>query len=113
MRLIDYVRVFSFLAFAGSAFLSTIFRYPVFTIAWFVIMILFMAANSMESSWLNILGFTAFAYIPLGLIATFGNYLSKTPIKGDLSPFAWFLFAFFIIETILAVLWLCFAVDKS
>ncbi|KKT77191.1 MAG: hypothetical protein UW74_C0047G0003 [Candidatus Giovannonibacteria bacterium GW2011_GWC2_44_8] len=77
MKLIDYIRVFAFLAFTGSAFLSTVFNYPVFTVFWFIVMVLFMVANSDESSELTILGFTALAYIPLGLIAVFSNQLSK------------------------------------
>ena len=77
MKLIDYIRVFAFLAFTGSAFLSTVFNYPVFTVFWFIVMVLFMVANSDESSELTILGFTVLAYIPLGLIAVFSNQLSK------------------------------------
>jgi len=77
MKLIDYIRVFAFLAFTGSAFLSTVFNYPVFTVFWFIAMILFMIPLVTESSILTILGFTALAYIPLGLIAVFSNQLSK------------------------------------
>lgn len=106
MERIDYFRVFAFLAFMGSAFLSTVFHYPVFTIFWFFIMILFIIPLTEESSEMTILAFTAFAYVPLGLISVFSNYLDKTPYKDNLSQFAWFLIAFLVIEIILAAIWI-------
>lgn len=105
MERIDYVKVFAFLAFAGSAFLSTIFNYPVFTIFWFIVMVLFIVSLTEESSELTILAFIALAYIPLGLISMFSNSLDKTSNERDISPFAWFLIAFLIIEFVLAIIW--------
>lgn len=108
MERVDYFKVFAFLAFVGSAFLSTVFHYPVFTTSWFVVMILFMSALglSKKNSELIILAFTALAYIPLGLISLLSNYLSKTPAPKDLSDFAWLLFVFVAVELILAIVWI-------
>lgn len=106
MKRISYFKIFGFLALAGSAFLSVVFHYPVFTVSWFVVMILFMAALSAEDSELLIFAFTALAYIPLGLISLLSNYIEKTPIPGDLSSFAWLLIAFVIIEIILFISWI-------
>lgn len=98
--------MFAFLAFIGSAFLSTVFHYPVFTISWFVIMILFVLALTGESSEIAILAFVSFAYVPLGLIAFLSNQTSKIPNTSELSPFAWLLIIFVVIELILAISWL-------
>jgi len=106
MKLIDYTRVFAFLAFAGSAFLSTVFHYPVFTIFWFITMMLFMAKLSEERSELTILAFIVLAYIPLGLIATLSNYVSKIDEPNHISYFAWLLIAFVCAELLLALTWI-------
>lgn len=69
-------------------------------------MVLLMISLAAESSALIILAFIAFAYIPLGLISLSNNWLEKTGSKGDLSPFAWFLFILVVIELIFAVSWI-------
>ena len=102
MERIQYFRIFGFLAFTGSALLSAIFHYPAFTLLWFGIMIMFMAANSCESSELIILVFSVFAYIPLGLIGIFASDLSKAHPDYQF----WTLTGFIFVELILAIAWL-------
>lgn len=105
MERIDYFRIIGFLAFVGSAFLSTIFHYPVFTVSWFVVMILFMSLVAEELSEQTILVFTALAYIPLGLILALSNYVNKTPAPRDISEFALLLIVFVFIELVMAIIW--------
>lgn len=105
MKLIEYIKIFAFLAFAGSAFLSTVFHNPVFTIFWFFVMMLFMFNLYKESSALIILGFVALAYIPLGLILVLSKYADKTASLKDAVLFAWALAIFALIELVLAVIW--------
>lgn len=107
MERITYFKVFGFLAFTGSAFLSTVFHYPVFTVAWFVIMLMFAITLPDEKSELTILSFSVLAYVPLALISVLGNYVSKVPNSANsLSGFACLLISFLIIEFILAIVWL-------
>lgn len=107
MNRVDYFKVFAFLAFANSTFLSTFFHYPVFTVFWFVAMILFMVALSTESSELTILALTALAYIPLGLIYALSGLANQTNYNNNVSQFAWLLVFFVIIEFALAIAWIC------
>lgn len=107
MERIDYFKVFGFLAFTGSAFLSAGFHYPVFTIIWFFIMLFFMISLCNEKSEMTILAISALAYVPLGLIAVLEPYLSKTPSQyAVLSNFAGLLSAFALIELCIAIAWL-------
>lgn len=106
MRLIDCFKVFAFLAFIGSIFLSTVFNYPIFTMFWFGIMVLLMIPLSKESSILTILAFTALAYIPLGLIYALSDFVSHTVNRDGTSQFGWLLFTFIVIELIFALVWL-------
>lgn len=105
MKRIDYVKIFAFLAFLGSAFLSTVFHYPAFTIFWFIPMLVSIGKLSEESSELIILAFVALAYIPLGLTAALSSYVDRTVDNTGLSPFAWFLVALVIVEIILSLSW--------
>ena len=102
MEQIHSFRIFGFLAFIGSAFLSAIFHYPVFTVCWFVVMIMFMISNTDEPSKSTILAFSALAYTPLGLIGIFMSDLSKKSTEYQF----WMLTVFIIIELILAISWL-------
>ena len=106
MERITYFKIFGFLASMGAAFLSTTFYYPAFTVSWFIVMILFVAATSEESSEMIILAFSVLAYIPLGLISILSDYVSKGSAPQDISNFAWLLITFVIIELTLAIAWM-------
>ena len=113
MERIQYFRIFGFLAFMGSVFLSTTFHYPAFTVSWFVIMVLFLVALHDEDSEMVILAFSALAYVPLELSLVLSDSLNKTPSSNkSISEFALLLVTFIIIELILAVIWISAAKKK-
>lgn len=106
MKRIDYFKVFGFLAFMGSAFLSTVFHHPSFTIAWFIIVLVFALALAIEADEMTISAFVALAYVPLGLISLLSKYTNKVASSPTaISGFAFLLIIFVVIEGVLAGLW--------